>query len=574
MKLIRLLAAAASAAIIMALSMGCGEDTSAADEENTFRRLASEAVALYGEIEPLRSSRLGIASSDSLLFTYSAEEIEHALKRLKRLETRFSRLSASRLSARNVERAAVMIHWLRAESFALGALECQRSNPLLYCGIAEEALWIAPSRFTPPAEGELEAYLKRIRRIPHLFANAGRLLHNPAEWHLRQAIASLDSLDAGLDELAAAVEKRYGVSSEDDLAPVRESIHDFRAFAADVLLPVSHGKLILGSENLSKLMLYDEILNLDQNVLVAEAEKRIIQCANEKNTSLRRIEAERTGRGPTKRGEARRRTVPAGGESLEPRVRRLMDELWSGNEQEKPRAGAGSASPTLRYPVRIEYVSGAAKSFAFSPLSAGESERALVSAPLSSYPACIPALLLSAGIARATDEAMRSDLLCTAPAIVELDALRCRERDSIGAVFASETFAEGWRYLAIAELTRDVAKNDPALHIRLMDDCVRQFARMIVVFGLHAGTLTSEGARRYLIDTAGMTGAEAEREILFASLSPSRAYPAIAMILTEQMLKNISFGSGIDDPHRELARILRESRDIPLSLIVPKTASD
>lgn len=574
MRFIRSFAIAAAVAALAPLVAGCGKSRSLADGQAIYRGLASAAISLYGEIEPLRSSRLGITSSDSLLFTYSTEEIGAAVKRLKKLETRFSRFPASRLPERDIEEATAVIHWLRGESFSLESLKLHRSNPLLYCGIAREALWSIPSRPEPPAAGELDAYRTRIRRIPSLFANGGRHLRNPAEWHLRAAIESLDSLEATLDDCAALAEKRYGASLANDFEEVRISIRDFRRFASDVLLPVSHGKLILGSENLSKVLLYDEIINLDHNALVVEAEKRIIQCANEKSASLRRIEHEGETGAPGETAGSSRTAAPSRGEAFEARIVRLMDGLWAKEGARAPAVATEDARLSIRYPAAPGAGSRRGKSFAFSLFPRGDSaSAAAVTAPFSA-PVCRPSLYLSPGAAAENDDALRFALLCTAPRILEIDALRCRERDSIGTIFGSETFAEGWRYLALQELIQDLRKRDPALYIRMMDEQVRHYALMIAVFGLHAGTLTSEGAIRYLVETAGMTRVESEREILAVSVSPSRAYPAIAMILVEQMLKNLSYDDRGAARHGELARVLRESRDVPLSLIVSKTVSD
>ncbi len=580
----------------------CGNEKGMSKDAQAWERLTASAIKLYSELQPLRSARLGIVSSDSLLFTFSDNEIKSAIERLKMLESQFSTLSASRLPERDIDEATVVIHWLRGELFALETLENQRCSPLLYCWMAEEALWGMPARFTPPYDGELDAYRKRILRIPSLLANGERHLKNPAEAHVRYAIERLDSLAGGIDGLEVSVEKRYGAALDGELDLVRESLVDFRRFAYE-LLPVSHGTLILGAENLSRLFLYDELLNSDPNMLMAEAEKQIKRFAGERSSTERRLELEKQrslappGTPERKRidaaeaaASARRaaeskdahgatqrkgagKTASGSMESLESRVERLSLDLWTGNEEGTGIQTKDRVRPILEYPAKVEYLSPLDKDPYLSVPPVGERTAAAVFTPPFSVPTCRPYLFLSSENAKADDAELSFRLFSTAPEILELGEVRCQKKDTLAVLFSSETFEEGWRYLSLLERMRDIKKNNPALHTILMDERVKQLARMIVVFRLHTGVSTSEEAVRYLAETIGMKRDVASREVLLASVAPSVAYPGISMILIEEMLRNAAYVYGYANPTRDLKKLLLESRDVPLALILPKTKS-
>ena len=134
-------------------------------------------------------------------------------------------------------------------------------------------------------------------------------------------------------------------------------------------------------------------------------------------------------------------------------------------------------------------------------------------------------------------------------------------------------FEEAWGYLVLQELAPDIKKSEPELYALMLDDRMMKYARMIVVFSLHAGTMTSDGAIRYFVESLGMPQEDAAHEVLVASTSPTVAYPAISMILVDEMLKNVSYVFGYGKPHEELVKLLREWRDLPLSMIMPKTRS-
>ncbi|MGD1048361.1 MAG: DUF885 family protein [Candidatus Krumholzibacteriaceae bacterium] len=552
---------------IAGLGPGCGARRGNPDRD-AYRRYASLAVKLCARIEPLRASRLGISSSDSLLFTYSEDEIRVALAKSQRLVTQFSGIPAGRLNGGDTDRATVIIDWLRGVTFAFDGFDSFRWNPLLYCWTAEEALWVIPSRIEPPYSGELDAYRRRILRIPSLFSNASANLKDPAEWHARYAMDELDTLAAGLPDLAALVRQRYGTSLDGELATVRQSILDFRRFISDTLIPASHGKLIIGSENLAKIFLYGEHLDVDPNALVAEGAKQMKRLDDEKSAILKRMELEHEGILP-----ARPAAAPVNDLSFDSRVERLLEEEGPAGGGLSPLGRTRGARATSAFPARPEYLSRSDKAPFLSIPPAGDRTAAAVTPPFSA-PACQSRVALSAGAPRMGDDALRFALLCAAPRMLETDRLLCEAKDTTAALFPSATFEDGWRYAALLDLGEQIKKDDPGLYILILDDWRTQYARMTVVFSLHAGTMTSDGAIRYLTESLNMPREAAEREVVAASVSPAVAYPAISMIQIENMLRNISYVFGSGKPHEELRKLLRRSRDIPLSMITPKTQSD
>ena len=563
-------ASAVSALLCLALlASGCADKKNAPNYIDAYRRLASSAVKLYCRIEPLRASRLGLASADSLLFSYSKEETDEAVKRLKSLEAQFSKIPAGRLSAEDIDRATVIINWLRGTRFAFEVLDSRRSSPLLYAWAAEEALWVMPSRIAPPYDGELEAYRKRVLRIPDLLASGAANLENPADWHVRHSIERLDTLAASLPRLALLVEQRYGTRLDRELDAARQAIQSFREFASSTLLPSSYGRLIIGSEDLARIFQYDEMIDFDPNMLAAEAEKQIKRIAGERTALVRRIEYDRQGRTKGNRPKA---SSPAN-EPFEARVARLREGLETSKRREAPPGNPRGMEATLASPASPRYVSRSAKSPCLSIPFAWDSLAAATTASISTPP-CRVFLALPAGAWRENDDALRFALLRAAPRMLDPDRLRCAARDTVSAVFSSATFDEGWRYLAMQELAQDIKKDDPELYLLVLEDWQGQYARLIVVLALHAGTMTSDAATQYLVETLTLARGEAAREVLAASVSPALAYPALSMILVDEMIKNVSYVFGYDKPQQELAKMLLASRDIPLSMIVPKTQQD
>lgn len=563
----RSIRAASSILLFAFLASGCGGGKNAADDDAAYRRLAASAVKLSLRIDPLRGSRLGFVSADSLLFTYSKQETDEAIKQLKSLESQFSKLPAGRLEAADVDRATVVINWLRGARFAFEILASPRSNPLLYTWTAEEALWTIPSRIAPPYDGELEAYRKRILRVPLLLSSGTVNLDNPADVHLRRALERLDTLEAGLPRLARRVEARYGTSLSAEFDAVRFAIRDFREFSTSTLLPAAYGRAIIGSENLTKIFRYDEMIDSDPNMLVAEAQKQITRIEGERAALVRRIEYERERGTGADTSTAR----PPANEPFEAKAARMLRAIEVLSGRGVPADSVPRERVEIAYPSASRYVSRSSKNPCLSIPPARETAAV---APAGPAPPCRTVLALPAEAGRSSDAALRFALLGAAPRMLEPDLLRCASRDTVAAIFASATFEAGWRYLAVLEISAEIKKRDAELYNLILEDQLRQYARLIVVLSLHAGTMTSEAAAGYLAATLGIERAEAEREVLAASVSPSIAYPAISMILVDEMIKNVAYVFGYAKPQEELAKMLIGSRDIPLPTILPRTRED
>jgi hypothetical protein len=180
---------------------------------------------------------------------------------------------------------------------------------------------------------------------------------------------------------------------------------------------------------------------------------------------------------------------------------------------------------------------------------------------------CRPLVLISHEAEFAGRDALRYALLAAAPAFLEPDRILCEAADTVAAVFASETWRAGLTHLARLAIAEDAQRNDPALYVRFIDTEIRHLARTIIVIRLHAGTLTTEGAESYLVETARLNREDASREVLDASVSPGLAWPGIASILVERMVDRIAEPSGSRKPRAEARRLLEKERGLPLALI-------
>jgi len=538
------------------------------DYAASYRRLASNAVRLYVQIEPLRGSRLGLASADSLLFSYSKEETAGAVKRLRSLEIQFSKIPAGRLSAGDVDRATVIINWLRGTRFRLRGPRLQPvESASLRVGGGGGALG-------DPFE-DRSPLRRRTRGVPeahpsHSRSSCERSGEPREPRRLARPARDREARHARRESAPALAPRRDAIRNahRSRARGGGEAIRSFREYASSTLLPSSYGRLIIGSENLARIFQYDEMIDADPNGLVVEAEKRIERITSEKASLAKRIEygrkdgARENGPGgsppPNERFEAR---SPASSKSSRPR--REAGRCRGTPPSRKPR----SRIPRRRATSRDRRKAPVSRSL---PRERGHGDHCVID-----LDPAVPDLPRPAGGRPARERrgaSLRASLRGPAHARSGRAALRGERHRFRG--ISSATFREGWRYLVVQELAQEIKKDDPELYLLVLDDWLKQYARLIVVLALHAGTMTSEAATQYLVDTLALDRGAAAREVLAASVSPDIAYPAISMILVDEMIKNVSYVFGYDKPQQELAKILLASRDVPLSMILPRTQQD
>jgi hypothetical protein len=514
------------------LGVGCDRNSERSGGGERYRALRSEALDLYLEMHPLRGSRLGCRAMDSLLYTYSADEISGSISRLSDLEEHLRTLTSPGLDARSIEDFRLLLGWIRGERYALKELLYYRFNPLLYSWILEEALWGTPLRSTPPYEGELEAYEQRRLRIPALLRNASQNMTNPPRPHMELASERIRRLLEKMPELDNALYGRYErrATLPDSVA---RSITGFLGFIEGTLSSQTRANMILGTENIAKIFRYGEMLELDPSGMIQEADKRIRMLRSEL-ASLRREEP------PPRQGSG-------------PDLRRILDrieELDTGTGfAEKRPAEIGLVPVPVTQPVLPKNVNLGLTTLEAKPVLLA------TTSTFSAYP-CNQSL---GYIEKISSESLLYHALEALAARHEERRL-CTEGDSVRTLLGSDLYTHLIRYLEIDGLIEAFPADRISLRIRLTKEKMRALARMSVFFELHAGTMTTDAASDFLRDRAGISTEEALRDVMAVTYAPAAAHEGIALLYIERMIKKAAERRDSMPPRKRVLQILGEHR--------------
>ena len=229
---------------------------------------AGEAESLYDRYfdkyyfpyNPSAATAAGIHSYDGRLEDYSNSAIAARVAILKKFEAEFASEPA------DADRDLVL-NSIRAALLDLEVIRSWEKNPDLYSsGISSSAFTIMSRTFASP-EARLESLISRERAMPKVFAAARENLKNPPKIYTEVALEQLPGIVGFFEHDVAlafeAVKKpKLLAEFQKSNAQVIAALKDYEKFLRDDLLPRSNGDFRLGSENFSKKLALEEMVDI------------------------------------------------------------------------------------------------------------------------------------------------------------------------------------------------------------------------------------------------------------------------------------------------------------------------
>jgi hypothetical protein len=536
------------------LTAGCGEESSLEDSRKAFDALAGDASSLYVRLHPLRASRLGINGADSLLFTFSEAEIEQATEAIDTMLAFLSELPADDLDDDRIDESLLLSDWMKGEQYTFVHSRTCLDNPMLYCWMIEEALMEIPSRPWPPADGERRAWASRISRLPELVENASKLLEKPGGSRLKEAAERLERLSARWPRIERMAELRYG-GTVAELEPGRGAVRRYAGIVDSLLGASTSGRLIMGMEELSRILKYSEHLDFDPARMIEEAGK-----------ITRRLSRQLTPAGTA---------VAWPGEENVAVSEELADSILGGIEeglasrktfggkkrQRSPVAAHEYGWEMLRLPVNPYLTPPVIPErdirYAFDPAGRGT---------------CVPAVYVPGGRELSLDRLIY-DLLLSSSLMSAPDRRICAGRSKVRMLLGMETFRYAWKAHNSSDLTGLVPERRMHLSRIQTTERITALARMILVFRLHSGKYTAEAAREYLGEITPLSEAEIDLEVRRAMLSPVSAFEGIAIMTVETMVKRATVDRAGGKPRERVRKLLLEDAGMPPYLLMSRMPS-
>jgi uncharacterized protein (DUF885 family) len=274
--------------LCLALMLGAGCQTkqqeSAAPPSSSpaFATFVDEYFNALFDWSPARGTAAGLHQYDTKLENFAASAVEQRIRTLKNLHARLATLRANQLTPDEAVDGEILDGQMRSELLELETLQTWRKNPMDYVmlpGFAVDGL--VKRDFAPPVE-RLKSVVSRLKAVPPLLqAMRDNIINPPKEFTalaLRLAGGSVGFFRGAIADWAKqAASSDAALLNEFETAnqAVVQALETASTWLQKDLTPKSKGAYAIGAENFSKKLLYEEMVDLPLDKLLAIGESNL-----------------------------------------------------------------------------------------------------------------------------------------------------------------------------------------------------------------------------------------------------------------------------------------------------------
>lgn len=222
----------------------------------------------------------GFHQYDEQLEDFSRERIEQRIQELKELERRIAHIRTRPLDPTETVDAEALDYQIRAELHDLAALRRWRSNPMIYAGLATEALDVLIKRAYAPGRERLPHVIARLRSIPALLRSMRSNVTNPPREFTDLAISIARASVPFFSETIPNWARPFaGVTEMEDLTKAARIAEVAMREAAEWLerdlRPASKGEYAIGRDALLSKLECDEMVRMPLEDLLHAGQQQL-----------------------------------------------------------------------------------------------------------------------------------------------------------------------------------------------------------------------------------------------------------------------------------------------------------
>ena len=269
----------------IALAIGprdSGPRAEAADTPAPFAAFVDDYFDAYFERRPSEGTAAGLHQYDDRLEDGSADAVKKRVEVVKALQARLDKLRTGGLSDGEAIDAEVLDGQMKAELLDLEVVRTWRKNPMSYIATPPAAIDGLMKRDFAPAAARLRSVIARLKATPAMFAALRANVDDPpkefTDLAVRMGEGSVDFYrDTVRDWAKGAAGQDAGLLQDFDAAhdAVVKSLTEAVAWLKMDLLPRSRGKYALGADTFARQLLYEEMVDLPLDKLLAIGEANL-----------------------------------------------------------------------------------------------------------------------------------------------------------------------------------------------------------------------------------------------------------------------------------------------------------
>jgi uncharacterized protein (DUF885 family) len=271
--------------LFLALPMSSRDGGSRAlgeDVPSPFAVFVDDYFDAYFAWKPSEGTAAGHHKYDDKLENGAADAVKKRVETVKALQARLEKLRAGKLSEDEAIDAEVLNGLMRAELLDLEVVRTWRKNPMNYVGTPPGAIDGLMKRDFAPAAARLRSVVARLKATPAMFEALRANMDNPpkefTDLAIRMGEGSIGFYRETVRDWAKeAAGKDASLFNEFSTAndAVVKSLTETVAWMKKDLLPKSKGTYALGSETFAKQLLYEEMVDIPLDKLLAIGEANL-----------------------------------------------------------------------------------------------------------------------------------------------------------------------------------------------------------------------------------------------------------------------------------------------------------
>jgi uncharacterized protein (DUF885 family) len=269
--------------VALAINPGCSAPVLGADDASPFAVFVDDFFNASFDAKPSRGTGAGLHQYDDRLEDGSAEAVKKRIEVLKTLQARLDKLRAAKLTEDEAIDAEVLDGRLKSELLDLEVLRTWQHNPMRYIGTPAGSIDGLMKRDFAPAATRLRSVIARLKAAPAMFKALRANVDNPpkefTDLAIRSGAGSIGFFQHTVRDWArdaagndAELLKEFNAANDAVIKSLTETV----AWMKQDLLPRSHGKYALGADSFAKKLLYEEMVDipLDRLLAIGEANLR------------------------------------------------------------------------------------------------------------------------------------------------------------------------------------------------------------------------------------------------------------------------------------------------------------
>jgi len=572
------------AIIFTSIPQGCSRKNN--EFKSRYSRIVEEITDLYSSVNPLIASEMGLSSADRNLLVFDRVEIDSILQRTKHIRKDIESLKNLNFDEYYADNLIIAQLWLKGLEYSLEKLKSYSFSPVLYTWSIERALFSIQSAKRANIKVKCEDFLSRISKIDNLVNNATSNLIKTGSVELEVAIEMLDSLLSRENQLKNTLKEKYDKFPVDSLKKAFESIRSLKTRFEKLLKEEPKNRNILGMEELSRVFIYDEYINVAPNSLVRDGEK-MIRILRVKRNSLEQklLFKKRSGKrnkynqevvNSQKPGKSNRRKIEEGILSQSGKLisGQIEDEgllklhNLCNNLLRKPfeRKGIRYDFTISNYPVNQTLTKNPMLTIQYP-----DKETIQAIPPLATRTNTNKVRVIYSSV---NGKADRMDLIykliSVLPQALLPDIKLYSRNDTLRTLLRSQTYRYMWYFSQMERMIRGFPVLKDTLSVMLLNEKIRSLARMVITIELCSGLTTIEEARERYIDLTGANEQEATMEAVLASIFPSCAYKGVSLIISDRLFRLLSSKINLGNTEKEFNEALKKYPYLPAMMILEK----